>query len=90
MDGGAAGGPHGRYGVTGKHDSSERSSPFLMRRGLPLPSATLPPEDLGTTTTPGTMLSKPFYREHGRPQERWRWKSPHVLKTCEKARSLPV
>ena len=69
MDGDAAGGPDGRHGVTGKHNSSERSSPFLTGRGLPLSSASLPLEDLGTTTTPDTMLSKPFHREHGRPRE---------------------
>ena len=69
MDGDAAGGPDGGHGVTGKHDSSERSSPFLTRRGLPLPSASLPPEDLGATAMPGTMLSKPSHREHGRPRE---------------------
>ena len=69
MDGDAAGGPDGRHGVTGKHDSSERSSPFLTRRGLPLPSASLPPEDLGAAITPDAMLSGSSHREHGHPQE---------------------
>ena len=56
MDGDATGGPYGRHGVAGKHDSSERSSSFLTRRGLPLPSASLPPKDLDVTTMPGDML----------------------------------
>ena len=69
MDGDAARGPDGRHEVTSKHDSSERSSPFLTLHGLPLSSASLPLEDLGTTTAPDTMLSKTFHREHDRPQE---------------------
>ena len=69
VDGDVAGGPDGRHGVTGKHDSSKRLSPFLRHHGLPLPSISLLPEDLGATTTPGTMLSKPFHREHGHPRE---------------------
>ena len=68
-DGDAAGGLDGRQGVTGKHDSSERSSLFLMRGGLRVLSASLPPEDLGTTTTPSTMFSKSSHTEHGRPRE---------------------
>lgn len=90
MDGDAAGGPDGGHGVTGKHDSSKRSSPFLTRCGLPLPSAPLPPKGPDGTITSDAMLSRPSHREHGRPQEPWRQNLPHIPRTHVRAGSLPM